>query len=374
MNKLNIFPEIIKRANTQIPEKVTIDGMLLGAKFNSYARGMYMHEDIKNRLSYKILCLENMPYGLGQMRSIKKITDWYIQSYKDLENFDKTDVKNYNKEFKELLSSILERHSTTFTNVSKGIFEWKNDLDNRYGETDDFFNSEDVELVTKDIDDALNIFYENRTSTRLLINHYIDLDSNQQDDNVVGSVYTKVNPIEHMINAWDTAKMISEREYGFCPGLAINNDTFFSETFIKRYEHIYIPYIPIHMRNIFFEIFKNSIRATIDKYGEEAEKEENMIKVAFDKNISNTFDVKISDKGIGISRDKIEKIWSYFYTTSPNNILKDESFDHVDFAGTGPLAGLGYGLPITKLMMNYFDGIINVNSLENVGTDVNLYF
>jgi len=370
-----IFSDIIKRSNRSILKKITINDMIKSQNINHYNRSKLVHYDIKNRLCHQILCLENMPFGLGQLHHIQKIADWYIKSYKELEEYENNNTFNNNERHNTLLQAILDRHSTTFSNMSKGIFEWKKALDKRYGNTKNFFDSTDTNIIINKIDDALDIFYKNRTSIRIIINHHLNMHNNDNNNGNVGSVNLSVNPIECMADGWEEAKIISEREYGICPQIYINSkDENLYNKFIKKYEYLSIPYISIHMKNIYFEIFKNSIRGLIDRYGDEAENPENGINVYFSDKKAHNFDIKINDNGIGINRLCMDKIWSYFYTTAPNNIICEESMDHIDFSGIGPMAGLGYGLPITRLMIRYFGGDIRINSIENVGTDTYLHF
>ena len=67
----------------------------------------------------------------------------------------------------------------------------------------------------------------------------------------------------------------------------------------------------------------------------------------------------------------MNKIWSYLFTTADSSIqkgliLEDDSVDH---SVEAPIAGLGYGLPISRSYARYFGGDISINSMEGYGTD-----
>ena len=69
--------------------------------------------------------------------------------------------------------------------------------------------------------------------------------------------------------------------------------------------------------------------------------------------------IKVSDRGGGIPRSLRDHIFEYLYTTAPNPILTNsaEITDVSSLIGggsgmsgmsTAPLAGLGYGLPLSR--------------------------
>ena len=57
--------------------------------------------------------------------------------------------------------------------------------------------------------------------------------------------------------------------------------------------------------------------------------------------------IKISDEGGGIPRSAIPLIWTYMYTTMEGQNI-DQDFDASDFKA--PMAGFGYGLPLSRLV------------------------
>ena len=85
--------------------------------------------------------------------------------------------------------------------------------------------------------------------------------------------------------------------------------------------------------------------------------------------------IKVSDEGGGIRRSHMPRIWSYLYTTADPSILDQMlgSNEPRDFDTSSPLAGLGYGLPISRNYARYFGGDLSIMSMEGYGTDSFIY-
>ena len=86
--------------------------------------------------------------------------------------------------------------------------------------------------------------------------------------------------------------------------------------------------------------------------------------------------IKVSDEGGGIRRSNISRIWSYLFTTANPAILESmlgTGSEIRDFDTASPLAGLGYGLPISRNYARYFGGDLIIMSMEGYGTDSFIY-
>lgn len=73
----------------------------------------------------------------------------------------------------------------------------------------------------------------------------------------------------------------------------------------------------------------------------------------------------MSDRGGGIPRSLIDNLFTYMYSTAPQPSQSDTP--------TVPLAGYGYGLPLSRLYARYFHGDIILLSCEGFGTDAVIY-
>jgi len=124
------------------------------------------------------------------------------------------------------------------------------------------------------------------------------------------------------------------------------------------------------------ELLKNSMRATVEWHGIDADYPPIKVVIA-DGDENEDVVIKVSDEGGGIPRSNMKKIWSYLFTTADpsiqENMVGANSQNNVDHGIDAPLAGLGYGLPISRSYCRYFGGDMSVMSMEGYGTDAFVY-
>jgi pyruvate dehydrogenase kinase 2/3/4 len=344
------------------------------------ARTTLFHEDLKKRIANKIVDVQNFPYGLSETDSVKMVTSWYIQSFEDLLNYEKSNKLEPSFEYNEMIHTIFKRHASTIITMTKGMFEWRNGIHDKYGNDVDF---EDIRIspMIKNLDSVLNKFYGSRTTIRLsILNHlmaenYID---EPYDMNIInnGSVVDEhTSPFKMATSAWDDANSICYRDFGGGIDHIINgyNSTQLDELLVdNRIEEFTFPYVPAHLYHILFEVYKNAIRATLVANNNECE-----VCPPVQTNIQcnqDNISVKVSDQGCGIKYELLPNIWSYFYSTADQSIFKMDTIENlVDFDRSAPIAGFGYGLPMSRLLARHFGGDLTLNSQLDKGSDVYVY-
>jgi signal transduction histidine kinase len=94
---------------------------------------------------------------------------------------------------------------------------------------------------------------------------------------------------------------------------------------------------------------------------------------------SQSITIRIRDRGGGIPPEVLPHIWSYSFTTFSDMDFNAENgnldaLNTISSSGGHPssIAGLGYGLPLSRAYAEYFGGSIAVQSLWGWGTDVYL--
>ena len=177
----------------------------------------------------------------------------------------------------------------------------------------------------------------------------------------IGTIATALSPLQVVQDAIADASRICEREFGFAPDVVVEGN-----------EHQTIKFVPSHLHHILFELLKNSMRAVIEYHGQSNYDCPPIRLVITDD--EKEFAIKISDQGGGIPRNDLKRIWSYLYTTieaPPTDILA--TLANTGHINSAPMAGFGYGLPISRLYAQYFGGDLQLVSVSGWGTDAYLY-
>uniref|UniRef100_A0A452H479 Protein-serine/threonine kinase n=1 Tax=Gopherus agassizii TaxID=38772 RepID=A0A452H479_9SAUR len=250
--------------------------------------------------------------------------------------------------FLEVLIKVRNRHNDVVPTMAQGVIEYKE----KYG-FDPF--------VSSNIQYFLDRFYTNRISFRMLINQHTLLfggDTNPAHPKHIGSIDPTCNVAEVVKDAYETAKMLCEQYYLVAPELEV--EEFNAKAPDKP---IQVVYVPSHLFHMLFELFKNSMRATVELH--EGRKEGyTSIKTLVTLG-KEDLSIKISDQGGGVPLRKIDRLFNYMYSTAPRPSLEPTR--------AAPLAGFGYGLPISRLYARYFQGDLKLYSMEGVGTDAVIY-
>lgn len=258
------------------------------------------------------------------------------------------ELTDYNKRFTTTLEKIKRRHDGVVPTVAQGITEYKRKRQRMQ--------------IDHNIQSFLDRFYMSRIGIRMLIGQHIAL-TNQRansDPNYVGVICTKTNVKDLAMEAIENARFVCEDHYGLFDAPKVQ---------LVCRDDLDFMYVPGHLSHMLFETLKNSLRAVVDLHGQDrSEFPVTKVIVAEGK---EDITIKISDEGGGIPRSAIPLVWTYMYTTVDQTPNIDPAYNNSDFKA--PMAGFGYGLPISRLYARYFGGDLKLISMEGYGTDVYLH-
>ncbi|KAJ4989293.1 hypothetical protein SVAN01_05198 [Stagonosporopsis vannaccii] len=400
----DVSPGVSLRQMVQFGEKPSTGTLFRASQFLS--------EELPIRLAHRVQELNDLPDGLNEMPSICRVRDWYAQSFEELVQLPRpnltSEVKDrllkptkrtppmlkatqnpsiqrgqyrsapengngngngngkdhkgatssrryfaaaddgqewppelnaYNTKFADTLEKIKRRHDSVVTTVAQGILEWKRKRQRMQ--------------IDHNIQAFLDRFYMSRIGIRMLIGQHIALTDqrSRSDPNYVGIICTKTNVRELAQEAIENARFVCEDHYGLFDApkvqLVCNNDISFM-------------YVPGHLSHMLFETLKNSLRAVVERHGQD--KEDFPVTKVIVAEGKEDITIKISDEGGGIPRSAIPLVWTYMYTTVDQTPSLDPDFNKSDFKA--PMAGFGYGLPISRLYARYFGGDLKLISME----------
>jgi len=322
----------------------------------------FLKTEIPVRLANIMKEINLLPGNLLQMPSVLILQDWYAQSFTDLVKFESsspTDLNNLAK-FCQTLKTLQNRNTNEVKTMAQGVLELKDSqsVDNQTDTAIQYF---------------LDRFYMSRISMRMLIHQHTLLFEPDADKDTprIGMIdpHCKVKSI--IKDSFQTAAFMCEVYYDCAPGLEIreshrrDSDPLEGQTLQKNAKGkkggLEIVYPPSHLNHILFELFKNSMRATVETHGKSQDLPDIEVLVAKGK---HDVSIRISDQGGGIPRHVTDKLFHYLFSTAPRPSLTPIK---------APLAGYGYGLPLSRLYARYFHGDLILNSYDGYGTDAVVY-
>ncbi|CAK4079560.1 unnamed protein product [Aphanomyces euteiches] len=316
----------------------------------------FLHAELPIRLSHRVKDLDTLPYGLCQMPSVQLVKKWYIKSFEELVSFPRVRTIEDEQAFTALIQSIWERHNGTLYTMAKGVHELKTQMSLAEASGRSSLSLADM----NDLHTFLDNFYLSRIGIRMLMSQHIAL--HEQEHGWVGCICESTSPAEVALAAVHMARHMCIRHYGDAPEVELHGHTDFV-----------MPFVPSHLHHMLFEVLKNSMRAVVEFHGVDNTMPPIKLIVA-DGDDNEDVSLKISDEGGGIPRSALPRIWSYMYTTANEQAFAAlEGDTPMDFGGESPLAGLGYGLPISRLFARYFGGDLQIISMEGYGTDAYLH-
>ena len=357
----------------------------------------FLNHELPIRLAHRVRDLSNVPY-MKDMKSVQQVKELYSSSVLDLVQFEETHggiIKNASaeEEFARLLEGIYERHASVLVQMARGAFELRAAITNgsiSIAKDENMNGSNGAESLhsvngnqknmrkkgpisskfvefdqLENCHAFLDRFYVSRIGIRVLIGQYLSL-RQAPVENYIGIICSKTSPYEIVNRAIDDASFMCTRKYGDAPEVNITGRL-----------DLTFPYVPTHLHYIMLELLKNSMRATMDWHNDNNDAygigygDYPPIKVVIaDGNENEDVVIKVADEGGGIPRSNMKKIWSYLFTTADPAIQEGMvAFnENVDHSIDSPLAGLGYGLPISRSYARYFGGDLSIMSMEGVST------
>lgn len=365
----------------------------------------YLRQELPVRLSHRILDLDQVPF-MRDMEAVQTVKGIYITSFCEITEFQ-SQIINMEDEhrFADLLTNLYQKHASVLVQMATGAYQLREVQQQQLQRMQPRYspilsrptylgrrtNDRPIKVATESLCEAdevafermegchrfLDRFYMSRIGIRFLAGQYLSLRQQAMDRNhlpyssssscspesglYIGIICQQTSPYECVRQATNDASLMCRRTYGRCPMVDIRGRT-----------DLTFPYIPAYLHYILLELIKNAMRATMDRHLHSSAIPPIEVVIADGTNNEDVV-IKIQDEGGGIPRSQVDKIWSYLFTTADKkvqqNMIGKSSGNRKDHSNESPLAGLGYGLPISRSYCRYFGGDLDLISMEGYGTD-----
>ena len=346
------------------------------------------------RLAHRIQALRNLPYIVVSNPNIRKIYNNYQHSLSTLLPWQGRTISNLEDEirFTEVLAELVQTHTDTIPILARGFLECRKYIS--------------ATEVTRFLDEHLRA----RIGTRLVAEQHIALHFSStphfdpgasptpcpEHPSYIGVIDTALRPASTIDSCGGFVADICELNYGVRPQWVIDGtpDTTFA-------------FVPMHLEYIVTELLKNAFRATVENgmnrepvaitiapEPPDLRRDQPHVGLSLPSETRGVFSadaiaplddnapgvtIRIRDRGGGIGPDVLPHIWGYSFTTFSDidevpGAGSDDALGVISAASSGSssIAGLGYGLPLSRAYAEYFGGGIAVQSLYGWGTDVYL--
>ncbi|KAJ3208007.1 hypothetical protein HDU67_007082 [Dinochytrium kinnereticum] len=364
--------------------------------------GNYVREELPVRLAHRIRDFQHLPFIVGTNPHIEELYALYWDAFERFRSFREIRSLEDNREFCELVDSMLNTHLVAIPKLALGIAEAAPHMS--MGMADRFFNE----------------MLRSRIGRRVLAEQHITLSAvfdgrEAQEDGWIGIVNTRCRADDVVERCANLASRLFSQSL-----TPTSSDSVYTEppqVTVDGHISALFTYIPDHIEYILFEILRNSMRFTHEAHGAGSASPNILIEEGPDgvkrrvtklppirvtigaSETAITF--RVSDQGGGIPRDVLENLWSYSQaalahhqkspsTPNPSSTKSPTSTFPLHLPSTAPprnlekmprlLAGkieesgpeelnLGLGLPMSRVYANYWGGAIAVHSMHGYGTD-----
>lgn len=324
-----------------------------------FSSANYVRDELPIRLAHRIVEMKTLPYFVLTTPSLHHVYQLYIDAFSSCSQFPPITSMEQEVLFHDLLKRVVSDSAEVVDLVATGLLESLR-LSQRLG-------THDVEGLHRRLQAWVDILMTSRIGRRVLAEQHIALheaicqgmNSGRSDSRIEpgrkdGVVDVRCDVVECLNQAIRAAELVSMRQYGVTP-----------EVLISGCGTVHLPFVRAHLEYILFELLKNAMRATVEhaggNRGRDVElKGELPALHVFMAEGPSELTVRISDAGGGLKRSEREKVFEYGYTTvgedadqhveavSAQSFLGSALSDRGISVRESPMAGLGFGLPMSR--------------------------
>ncbi|GAA6060263.1 hypothetical protein JCM10212_003963 [Sporobolomyces blumeae] len=354
----------------------------------------------------------SLPFLPATNPSLSKVHNLYSTAFFDLANIPEIKTLNDNDRLCTMMANMVSAHTDNIPLLARGFKESRKYLPDA--------------VITDFLDRAIR----NRISLRLMAEQHLSLSAaslpslrpsnasspmpsttsatgNAASSSLaatrVGVLDLALSPHELVSTCAEYATLLCDSTYGVSPPYRIEGAG----------PSLRVAFIGTHLEYILTELLKNAFRATVEYNVPKKEEVEDgvfrfedtphahLLKEDFPPvvitigTVPGALTIRVRDQGGGVPPENVQSVFSYAFTSVP--VLPDPDSDpdspsvyggttgagYMGGVGGGPqggesalqtnvgtLAGLGFGLPLSRIYAEYFSGSLDLVSMYGWGTDV----
>lgn len=343
----------------------------------------FVQAELPKRLARRLMDLQLLPYIVVNNPNIKRVYNAYYHGFQTLKDLRPVADMQQNDHFVKILRRLVDEHSPMLDALAQGMREVR---------------SKPVVGEQLHLDGFLENMLRSRISRRVMAEQHINLAS--QRPGYIGIVCTQLNLADAVDFAATRCKQAFIEHYGVAPDVTLSGDT-----------HLTIPYIPAHLDYMLYELLKNSARAVVERHlgvhrvslaDVHHHHHRSRLPPIHVRLCGGETDVtiRLSDQGGGIADSDVDAVWQFGFTTTTNGRRRSGERSSEEAGGllgeglgldTAPpgasfgaawaameqhsgmgryrIAGLGFGLPLSRLYARYFGGDLRLVNMPGYGVD-----
>lgn len=318
-------------------------------------------EELTIRFAHRINMMQRLPYRIMENPHFLTVYEKYIYSFDMIRKLGRIQTLNDNEKFCDTGNKLLTLHTRVAADIITGMLEHMH-----YG-----CDSSDTAIINK----LVAILLTSRLSRRVLVKQHLELTKALEKGEKEGAVGV-VNLHTHVVDTAKRAAMLAQR------WLSLQYpDAVMPEVVFEGDLDAYFPYIQTHFEYIIGVILLNSLEACLRRNVSDP------VVVSISTKTDNVL-VRISDHGGGVQdQDALANMWSFakplstlsmpidaemlaghgfFNLVFPSEDLGTNATIPEDFGRTK----MGLGLAIARLYAEYWNGAVDLQSIDGFGCDV----
>lgn len=308
---------------------------------------------LPKRLARRLMDLQLLPFIVVSNPHVRSVYDAYRHAFDTLVSLPPVTTPAANAAFTDLLRRLVDEHAPMLDALAAGLRE---------------VSARPFTGPRLDLDSFLDAMLRSRVSRRVLAEHHIGLASPLPGH--VGAICASINLADAVAHAAARTRHACAEAYGCSPDILVDAPA-----------DARLPHIPAHVDYCLYELLKNAARATVERRraaGGTPTMPPVRVRVCdAPGGDAGAATIVVSDEGGGIPPAHEADVWRYGFTTAGAWVgggSDDASSPLAGLSGAPGdtryrLAGLGFGLPLSRLYARYFSGDVRLVSLPGFGVD-----